>query len=303
MKTNLPGLASGTCRMAITGHADLASGTCRMAITGHAARSAAALALIAIAGLAGLLGAAGCKSSGAARRTADPVLRLSAEEALAQGKDLLAHSKYGKARPLFTHAFEVEPNSKVGREGLLLAADTYYLEGGSANDTQAEAKYRDYLNRFPTSEQAAYVQFQIANSLAKRMERPDRDQTVTRKSLEAYQELIRLYPTSEYATKAQEQLTVVSGNLAEHEFVVGYFYLRYGVAQAAINRFEHLIQTYPKYPAMDKVMYNLGRAYQKIRKPQEAKKAFERLRTEFPNSKLVHDIPNLRDVPEGKALQ
>jgi outer membrane protein assembly factor BamD len=251
-----------------------------------------------------LAAAVGCKSgSGGATRSNDPILRLSAEESLIQGKDLLAAKKYSRARPLFTHAFEVEPNSRVGREALLLAADTYYLEGGSGNDTQAEAKYRDYLNRFPTSEQAAYVQFQIANSLAKRMERPDRDQTVTRKSLEAYQELIRLYPTSEYATKSQEQLNVVTANLAEHEFQIGYFYLRYGVPQAAVNRFEYLMQNYPKYSPMDKVIYNLGIAYQKVRKPDEAQKAFDRLRTEYPNSKLVRGIPAKRELSEGKALQ
>ena len=89
--------------------------------------------------------------------------------------------------------------------------------GGNTNFVQAEAKYRDFLNRFPTSEQAAYVQFQIANSLAKRMEKPDRDQTTTRKALEAYEDLVRLYPTSEYATQAQEKREVVRANLAEHE--------------------------------------------------------------------------------------
>jgi outer membrane protein assembly factor BamD len=253
--------------------------------------------------LVGLVAVSGCKSQGATRRRADPVLRLSAEESLVQGKDLLAQKKFSRARPLFTHAFEVEPNSKVGREGLLLAADTYFLEGGSGNYTQAEAKYRDYLNRFPTSDQASYVQFQIANSLAQRMERADRDQTVTRKALEAYQELIRLYPTSEYATKATEQLEAVNAKLAQHEFEIGYFYLRYGAPLAAIKRFEYLVETYPKYGAMDQVIYNLGRAYQRVRKPEEAKKAFERLRNEFPNSKLVKDIPMLREMPEGKALR
>lgn len=251
--------------------------------------------------LVGLVGVSGCTSRAAGPRKSDPVLRLSAQESLVQGKDFLAQKKYSRARPLFTHAFEVEPNSKVGREGLLLAADTYFLEGGSGNFTQAEAKYRDYLNRFPTSEQAAYVQFQIANSLAKRMERPDRDQTVTRKSLEAYQELIRLYPTSEYATRAQEQLVVVNGSLAEHEYLIGHFYLRYGAAQAAIKRLEYLMQTYPKYAPMDKVIYDLGMAYQRARKPQDAKKQFDRLRTEYPNSKLVKEIPQADAPPEKKA--
>ncbi|HEX9943556.1 MAG TPA: outer membrane protein assembly factor BamD [Thermoanaerobaculia bacterium] len=236
------------------------------------------------------LALAGCRGSA----PQDPVLRLSAEESLAQGKDLLAREKYAAARPYFTHAFEVEPNSAIGREALLLAADTYYLQGGSTNYVQAEAKYRDFLNRFPTSEQAAYVQFQIANSLAKRMEKPDRDQSVTRKALEAYQELIRLYPTSEYASQAQEQMNAVLANLAEHEFQIGRFYLRYGAPVAAAERFEFLLASYPQYQERDKVMYHLGVAYERANRPEDARKAFERLQTEFPQSPFLQEIPTIQ---------
>ncbi|HEV8581669.1 MAG TPA: outer membrane protein assembly factor BamD [Thermoanaerobaculia bacterium] len=242
------------------------------------------LLIFAVAGLA----LASCKSGGAPN---DPILRLGAEESLAQGKELLTREKYDRARPYFTHAFEVEPNSAIGREALLLAADTYYLQGGSTNFVQAEAKYRDFLNRFPTSQQSAYVQFQIANSLAKRMEKPDRDQNVTRKALEAYQELIRLYPTSEYAAQAQEQMNAVLTNLAEHEFQVGRFYFRYGAPLAAVERFEYLLSTYPQYPERDKVIYHLGVSYEQANQPEEARKAFERLRAEYPQSPFLQEIP------------
>jgi outer membrane protein assembly factor BamD len=233
------------------------------------------------------LTAASCRSG----PKEDPILRLGAEESLAQGKELMAKKKYGRARPYFTHTFEIEPNSGVGREGLLLAADTYYLEEGSANYVQAEAKYRDYLNRFPTSAQAPYVQFQIANSLAKRMEKPDRDQSGTRKALDAYQELIRLYPTSEYAQQAQEQIKLVQANLAEHEFQIGRFYLRYGLPFAAIERFDYLLATYPSYHDRAKVYYHLGVAHQKMGHTEEAQKAFDRLRTEAPDSPWIAEIP------------
>jgi outer membrane protein assembly factor BamD len=239
--------------------------------------------------LAALL-AASCRSG----PKEDPILRLAAAESLAQGKELMAKEKYGRARPYFTHAFEVEPNSATGRESLLLAADTYYLEGGTANYVQAEAKYRDYLNRFPTSLQAPYVQFQIANSLAKRMEKPDRDQSGTRKAMEAYEELVRLYPTSEYAQQAQEQAKLVKANLAEHEFQIGRFYLRYGMAFAAIERFDYLLATYPEYPDKGKIFFHLGLAHQRMDHPEEAQKAFERLRTEVPDSPWVADIPDLK---------
>jgi outer membrane protein assembly factor BamD len=243
------------------------------------------LVLAALLPLAGAL--AGCRSG----RAEDPLLQLAAEESLAQGKALLAQGKYARARPYFTHAFEVEPNSAIGREGLLLAADTYYQEGGTTNYVQAEAKYRDFLNRFPTSEQAPYVQFQIANSLAKRMEKPDRDQSVTRKALEAYRELMRIYPTSEYAAQAQEQIALVENNLAEHEFAIGRFYLRYGIGAGAVQRFEVLLSDYPQYPNRDKVIYHLGLAYDLMGKKEDADKAFDRLRAEFPQSPFLAEIP------------
>jgi outer membrane protein assembly factor BamD len=254
------------------------------------------LPLLALAGL--ILTGAGCKSSGA---PADPILRLSAQESIAQGKELLAKEKYDKARPFFTHAFEVEPNSAIGREALLLAADTYYLQGGNANYIQAEAKYRDFLNRFPTSEQSAYVQFQIANSLAKRMEKPDRDQNVTRKALEAYQDLVRLYPTSEYAPQAQTQMQAVLANLAEHEFTIGRFYSRFGAPLAAVERYEYLLQSYPQYKERDKVMYNLGLAYVESHEPDNAITTFDLLRKQFPQSPYIQRIPDVKPAPPKAA--
>ncbi len=252
------------------------------------------LPLLALAGL--MLTGAGCKSSGAPQ---DPILRLSAQESIAQGKQLQAQGKYDKARPYFTHAFEVEPNSATGREALLLAADTYYLQGGNANYIQAEAKYRDFLNRFPTSEQSAYVQFQIANSLAKRMEKPDRDQNVTRKALEAYQDLVRLYPTSEYAPQAQTQMQAVLANLAEHEFVVGTFYSRFGAPFAAADRFEYMLQTYPQYKDKDKVLFNLGLAYEHLRKPDDAIRTFDQLKKDYPKSPYIAQIPDYKTFPKA----
>lgn len=249
-------------------------------------------ALFLLAGLAGGCGG-GVKD--------DPILRLAADESLAEGKAWLAKEKYGKARPYFTHAYEVEPNSATGREALLLAADTYFLEGGNTNYVQAEAKYRDFLNRFPTSEQAAYVQFQIGNSLAKRMEKPDRDQASTLKALEAYEDLVRLYPTSEYAAQAEAQRVTVRNNLAEHEFQVGRFYLRYGAPKAAIQRFQYLLENFPQYTSQDKVLFHLGLAHRDNNEPEDATRTFEKLRASFPQSEYIPEIPKIVPPAEEKV--
>ena len=231
---------------------------------------------------------AGCRSG---RKHEDPILRLSAAESLTEGKRLLDGKKYGQARPFFQHAFEVEPNSAAGREALLLVADTLYFESGEANLVQAEAKYRDYQNRFPTSSRAAYVQFQIANALSRRIERPDRDQQSSRKAVSAYEDLLRLYPTSEYVAPAREGLEKVRSSLAEHEFQVGRFYYRFGLPAAAVMRLEGLLDKYPQYPGRDKTLYVLAQVYLDVDRKDDAQAAFSRLAKEFPSSPWVAKIP------------
>jgi len=235
--------------------------------------------------------------------SSDPILRLSAQEALEKGKALMTDGKYFHAREFLTHAYEVEPNSLAGREALLLTADSFYQDGGNSNYIQAEARYRDFLNRFPTSDKAAYAQFQIANSLAQRMRRPDRDLTATEDALSAYQDLIRLYPTSEYAAQARDKIRLVKENLADHELLVGEFYLRYRLASAAAARFEYLLENYPSYTGKEKALLDLGIAYVRIRKPEKAQETKERLAREFPDSKYLDDFPDIPKAPPEESSE
>jgi len=224
--------------------------------------------------------AAGCHSA----KKADPILRLSAEESFKEGKRLFGVKKYGQARPYFTHAYEVEPNSATGRESLLLASDSLFLEGSDANLLQAEARYRDFQNRFPTSDRAAYVQLQIGRSLAGRMARPDRDQKVTVQAREAFEELLQSYPTSAEAAQALPYLKKVKDSLAGHDFVVGQFYLRFGLPGSAIKRFETVLGQYPEFSRTDETLYQLVLACERVKKKEDADRYWRRLREEFPGS-------------------
>ena len=53
----------------------------------------------------------------------DPILRLSADEAFQKGQELMEKKKHTQAVKYFDHAFEVAPNSRTGRDALLLAVD------------------------------------------------------------------------------------------------------------------------------------------------------------------------------------
>ena len=230
----------------------------------------------------------------------DPILRLSAEESLTLGKQFLEEEKYARARRHLIHAFEVEPNSRSGREALLLAADALYFQGSTENYIKCEAKYRDFLNRFPTSDRSDYAQFKVAECLAARVERPDRDQEVTLDALEAYEELLRLYPDSEYLPEARQRMREMNDQLAAHELVVGSFYNRYGgtgICQAAIGRLDYLQESYPQFAEMDAALYNLVVAYSRCGQFDNAEETLADLRRRYPDSEFLDDA---KDWEENK---
>jgi outer membrane protein assembly factor BamD len=249
-------------------------------------RVASGLALIVLVAL-GL----GC-SSGIKE---DPILVLSSAEALEEGKKLMADGKHRLARDYLTHAFEIEPNSLGGREALLLAADAYYLEGGTDDLIRAESKYRDFQTRFPTSQRAGYVQFQIAECLSGRVEKPDRDQAATLQALEEYQTIVELYPTSQYVQRALEEMKSLRQILAAHELQIGRFYLRYGNLNGARLRLEYLLDNFPAYDDRDHALFLLGMTLRKARQTDESAAAFARLESEYPDSSYVGKIPESRD--------
>lgn len=242
------------------------------------------VAVVCVFGLVAILGACGQGVED------DPILRLSAAESLEQGKVLMEQEKYVRAREYLVHAFEVEPNSAGGREALLMVADAHFFQGGNQNFIKAEAKYRDYQNRFPTSEYAGYVQVQIAKSLAQRTLKPDRDQSATRKALDAFDDVIRLYPTSEHVEEAETEIVRLRAILAESEFLKGHFNLKRGLFKAAAARFEYLEENYPEYPEMDKVLFFLGSAHARNEQAESADEVWQRLREEYPGSEYIEEI-------------
>ena len=222
--------------------------------------------------------------------TEDPILRLSAAEAMAEGKALVEKGKFGLAREYFQHTFEVEPNSAMGREALLLVADSLFQRGGSQSYLKAEAKYRDFQNRFPTSEKSAYVQFQLARSLEERVRPPDRDQSISRKALDAFADVIQIFPTSEYAVESRERIKGVRQTLAESEFVKGRFNQKLRLHLAAVSRYEDLLEEFPEYLEIDKVLFHLIESFEVLEQPEKVEATKKRLSEDYPQSEYLSEL-------------
>lgn len=239
-----------------------------------------------------LPGLASCKSNSdrAYQPKINPeFLELTKEELFAKGEELFEREKWAKSREYYTYVYENFPNDPLSSRGLLRIADTYFNQGGDVNLVEAQYKYRDYINRFPTSDMADYAMLQIANVAYEQMERPDRDQSKTREAIQKYREMLQLYPASPHRAQAEQRLQEGLDNLAEHERLVAAFYLKRGDYKAALPRLEGLLAEFPDFSKKDHVFYQLGVALAGLGREGEARLYFDRVLVEFPDSKVADD--------------
>lgn len=230
-----------------------------------------------------LLVAAGCAAGAKKPDKITSELLTETKEVLSEkGKALIAKGKYDDGRKYLNHVFETYPNETVGREALLLVADSYLKQKGIKNYTEARYRYRDYLNRYPGAPRRDYARYQFALCSDNEHEKPDRDQTATREAIEQYRTLIREFPDSGYAGAARERVRQLNDLLAEHDFSVGYFYFRKGATASALTRFTVLEQRFPDYAFRDKLYYYEGRALERLGRKDEAKRYFGKVLEEFP---------------------
>src|ERR1700751_6097772 len=101
-----------------------------------------------------------------------------------------------------------------------------------------------YMILHPGSPDAAYAQYLIAASHYDQIPDISRDQTRTEKAINALQEVIRKYPTSEYAVRAKAKMEGARDQLAGKEMDVGRYDLGKRNYIGAINRFKTVVTQY-----------------------------------------------------------
>lgn len=219
------------------------------------------------------------------RPVVDPeLLQLTKEQLFERAEAQFERRKWQRARTYYSHLYETYPNDPLGRRSLLRIADTFYEQGDPVNLVEAQYKYRDFINRYPTSDQADYAMLRIAMSSFKQMERPDRDQTKTRETVEKFDEMLRAHPNSPLKAEAEARRQDALDRLAKHEHIVARFYMKRGSHYSAVQRLNYLIDTYPNYNERAAAFVDLGISLAQLGRTGEARLYFERVVSEFPES-------------------
>jgi outer membrane protein assembly factor BamD len=170
--------------------------------------------------------------------------------------------QYDTARLTLQTLINAYPDSEYVARAKLAVGESWYQDGTTAGQAQAETEFRDFITFFPNMPEAAEAQLKIADIHYRQMGKPDRDYTHARRAEEEYRQLLTQYPDSKLTETARKRLLEVQEVLAEREFRIARFYFARGSLLASIARGKTLTDTYPLYSRADEALFMLGQAYE-----------------------------------------
>ncbi len=182
------------------------------------------------------------------------------------------------------------PYSDWARKSLLMSAYAYYQAGDFDNCIGSATRY---VTLHPGSPDAAYAQYLIAASHYDQIPDVSRDQGRTEKAIAALEEVVRKYPTSEYAISAKAKLEGARDQLAGKEMEIGRYNLEHRNYVGAINRFKTVVTRYQTTRHVEEALERLTECYMAIGVVAEAQTAAAVLGHNFPDSKWYKDAYEL----------
>jgi len=159
------------------------------------------------------------------------------------------------------------------------AADTFIRE----NPTNPRVDYAYYMKGLVYFErQANFLERWFHVDLSRR------PPVNAKKSFEAFDDLVKKYPHSQYVADSRQRMIFLRNRLADFELYVARYYMRRGAYVGALNRAKFCIDNYDGAPAVQGSMQVLVEAYRKLNMVDLAQNAERVYADNYPGS--VNDI-------------
>ena len=206
---------------------------------------------------------------------------LSAEDIYTKAYHYTTDTKYEKAAEYFEKVETEHPYSKWAVKSKLMAAYAYYKA----------AKYDDALlalDRFikyhPGNKDIAYAYYLRAICYYDQIAPATKSQGVTEQAEGALNDVITLFPDTDYAKDASNKLKLVLEHEAAHEMNIGRFYLKNKNYLSALNRFDTVVQKYQTTVHIEEALYREVEIYKLIGLDNNAVRIADVLNFNYPES-------------------
>lgn len=233
--------------------------------------------LVAVA-LLPLLAACGGSSTEQAHTT--PAV-APAEVLYNHGVDALNAGRYTTASDQFTSIQQNYPYSPWAVHAEIMQAYTEYQQG---HYTDAIGSLDRFIQLHPVAHDSAYAYYLRALCYYEQISDVQRDQKGTVEAMNALQDVVNRFPSTPYARDAQLKIDLCRDHLAGKEIAVGRWYQEQHLYEAAIGRFQTVVNDYQTTNHVAEALARLTEIYLTLGLPDQAKKTAAVLGYNYPGS-------------------
>lgn len=220
-------------------------------------------------------------------------------------KDKLDSGNYNQAAKAFAEVERQHPYSAWSLKAQLLSAYSYYE---AKKYDEAIEGFNVFIQLHPGHENIAYAYYMVGLCYYEQIPSVKRDQEVTFKAKQAFEEVTRRFPTSPYARDAQFKIDLVLDHMAGKEMDVGRYYLARKSYLAAVNRFKNVVEQFQTSTHTPEALHRMIECYLAQGMVEEAQKTAAVLGYNYPGSpwyadaySLVMAVKPATSLPEKQA--
>ena len=202
---------------------------------------------------------------------------------LKQADLLISNKKYEEARDILEDIRVKDASQKYATIARLRIADTFFED---KSYEEAAVEYGSFLNLHNRHRYASYAQFKLAMCYFKRIKSVDVSYSWAKQALDEFEKLQQNYPRNPYLDTVDERIKVCKRILAEFELYVGSFYFKKGSFNAAVQRLNNILKTYPDSDKEPDALYYIGVSYKNLGQQDEAVAALNSLIEKYPAMKI-----------------
>ncbi len=206
-----------------------------------------------------------------------------------EGVDALGQKRYVAANNQFDAVEQYYPYSSWAVNAQLMQGYTQYLQN---HYTESIGTLDRFIQLHPAHRDIAYAYYLRALNYYEQIADIQRDQKGTELAMAALQEVVNRFPDSAYARDARLKVDLARDHLAGKEMEVGRWYEKQHLYEAAIGRFQRVVDDYQTTNHVPEALHRLTEIYLLLGLKDQARKTASVLGYNYPGSEWYEDSYN-----------
>jgi outer membrane protein assembly factor BamD len=202
------------------------------------------------------------------------------------GIDALNAHRYTAATDQFSAVEQNYPYSSWAVSAQLMQGYAQYLQN---HYTDALSTLDRFIQLHPTNRNIAYAYYLRALCYYEQIADIARDQKGTQEAMNALQDVVNRFPDSTYATDARLKIDLCRDHLAGKEMEIGRWYERQHLYEAAIGRFQRVVDDFQTTNHVPEALHRLTEIYLVLGLRDQAKQTAAVLGYNYPGSEWYTD--------------